>query len=240
MLDQTPLALFAKRYNLPVRRGLDNRLRVFSDSPDTMPPISCLLHGCEKCFFTNLSEFVAHCDAEHEGYHTYRLRVLHLMTQQVWQFPGSLQRAALQNFAEFQVRGATDWDGFTPAMKEKLSCGQGLQQHERWGPRRFLACVVCAERRWSEELIPTFIAGPNTAFQKEDKVRLLLDPNMYVATWPEVPSEEVFKSCPTVHLQTGEKVQMLLHKRRVSQKMCWRRTSSLVQRMQKVFGEKSP
>ena len=89
MLDQTPLALFAKRYNLPVRRGLDNRLRVFSDSPDTMPPISCLLHGCEKCFFTNLSEFVAHCDAEHEGYHTYRLRVLHLMTQQVWQFPGS-------------------------------------------------------------------------------------------------------------------------------------------------------
>ena len=142
------------------------------------------------------------------------------MTQQVWQFPGSLQRAALQNFAEFQVRGATDWDGFTPAMKEKLSCGQGLQQHERWGPRRFLACVVCAERRWSEELIPTFIAGPNTAFQKEDKVRLLLDPNMYVATWPEVPSEEVFKSCPTVHLSTGEKVQMLLHKRRVSQKMC--------------------
>ena len=127
MLDQTPLALFAKRYNLPVRRGLDNRLRVFSDSPDTMPPISCLLHGCEKCFFTNLSEFVAHCDAEHEGYHTYRLRVLHLMTQQVWQFPGSLQRAALQNFAEFQVRGATDWDGFTPAMKEKLSCGQSLQ-----------------------------------------------------------------------------------------------------------------
>ena len=220
MLDQTPLALFAKRYNLPVRKGLDNRLRVFSDSPDTMPPISCLLHGCEKCFFTNLSEFVAHCDAEHEGYHTYRLRVLHLMTQQVWQFPGSLQRAALQNFAEFQVRGATDWDGFTPAMNEKLSCGQGLQQHERWGPRRFLACVVCAERRWSEELIPTFIAGPNTAFQKEDKVRLLLDPNMYVATWPEVPSEEVFKSCPTVHLQTGEKVQMLLHKRRVSQKMC--------------------
>ena len=64
------------------------------------------------------------------------------------------------------------------------------------------------------------IAGPNTAFQKEDKVRLLLDPTMYVATWPEVPSEEVFKSCPTVHLQTGEKVQMLLHKRRVSQKMC--------------------
>ena len=108
MLDQKPLALFAKRYNLPVRKGLDNRLRVFSDSLDTMPPISCLLHGCEKCFFTNLSEFVAHCDAEHEGYHTYRLRVLHLMTQQAWQFPGSLQRAALQNFAEFQVKGATD------------------------------------------------------------------------------------------------------------------------------------
>ena len=84
-----------------------------------------------------------------------------------------------------------------------------------------MACVVCAERRWSEELVPTFIAGANTAFQKEDKVRLLLDPKVYVATWPEVPSEEVFKSCPTLHLQTGEKVQMLLHKRRVTERMCF-------------------
>ena len=220
MLDQTPL-VFLQKDTISLReRDLTIVCACFQTCPDTMPPISCVLHGCERCFFANLSKFVAHCDNVHEGYRTYRLRALHLMTQQVWQFSGSLQRAALQNFAEFQVRGATDWDDFTPAMSDKLRCGQGLQQHERWGSRRFVACVVCAERRWSEELIPTFIAGPKTGFQKEDKVLLLLDPNEYVATWPEVPSEEVFKSCPAVHLQTGEKVHMLLRKRRVSQPMC--------------------
>ena len=220
MLDQTPLALFAKRYNLPVRSGLDNQLRTFADAPENMPPISCLLQGCEEKWFTNLGEFFEHCDAVHEGYHTYRLRVLHLLSREVWQFPGSLQRAALQNFSEFQVRGATDWNNFTTHMHDKLSLGKGLQRDERWGPRRFVACVVCAERRWSEELIPTFIAGAKTEFQKEDKVCLLLDPKLYVSTWPEVPSEEVFKSCSTVLLQTGDKVQMLLHKRRVTKRMC--------------------
>ena len=220
MLDQTPLALFAKRYNLPVRSGLDNHLRTFADAPENMPPISCLLQGCEEKWFTNLGEFFEHCDAVHEGYHTYRLRVLHLLSREVWQFPGSLQRAALQNFSEFQVRGATDWNNFTTHMHDKLSLGKGLQRDERWGPRWFVACVVCAERRWSEELIPTFIAGAKTEFQKEDKVCLLLDPKLYVSTWPELPSEEVFKSCPTVLLQTGDKVQMLLHKRRVTKRMC--------------------
>ena len=220
MLDQTPLALFSKRYNLPVRSGLDNHLRTFADAPENMPPISCLLQGCEEKWFTNLGEFFEHCDAVHEGYHTYRLRVLHLLSREVWQFPGSLQRAALQNFSEFQVRGATDWDNFTTHMHDKLSLGKGLQRDERWGPRRFVACVVCAERRWSEELIPTSIAGAKTEFQKEDKVCLLLDPKLYVSTWPELPSEEVFKSCPTVLLQTGDKVQMLLHKRRVTKRMC--------------------
>ena len=220
MLDQTPLALFAKRYNLPVRSGLDNQLRTFADAPENMPRISCLLQGCEEKWFTNLGEFFEHCDAVHEGYHTYRLRVLHLLSREVWQFPGSLQRAALQNFSEFQVRGATDWNNFTTHMHDKLSLGKGLQRDERWGPRRFVACVVCAERRWSEELIPTFIAGAKTEFQKEDKVCLLLDPKLYVSTWPEVPSEEVFKSCSTVLLQTGDKVQMLLHKRRLTKRMC--------------------
>ena len=39
--------------------------------------------------------------------------------------------------------------------------------------------------------------------------RLLLDPNLYVATWPEVPFEEVFKSCSIVQLPTGDKPQMV-------------------------------
>ena len=46
-LEHTPLKIFAKRYNLPLRRGSDSALRVFPDDPKEMPPISCLLEGCE-------------------------------------------------------------------------------------------------------------------------------------------------------------------------------------------------
>ena len=93
-----------------------------------MPPISCLLHGCEKRWFTKLTDFYEHCDAVCEGYQTYRLRVLYFLSQEVWQFPGSLQRAALQNFAEFQVRGATEWSNFSQSMQHKLKEGKELSR----------------------------------------------------------------------------------------------------------------
>ena len=220
LLEQTPLALFARRYKLPMRCGADCELRVFPDEPKEMPPISCLLQGCEDRWFTNLTDFYEHCDAVHEGYHTYRLRVLHLLSQTVWQYPGSLQRAALQNFAEFQVRGATEWDGFSQDMQTKLQMRNGLTRKERWGPRSFVACVVCAERRWSEELCSTFIAGERSEWQKEEQVCALLDPKTYVSIWPEVPAEEVVQSCPLIRMKSGQRVHLLLHKRRVTEDMC--------------------
>ena len=220
LLEQTPLALFARRYKLPMRCGADCELRVFPDEPKEMPPISCLLQGCEDRWFTNLTEFYEHCDAVHEGYHTYRLRVLHLLSQTVWQYPGSLQRAALQNFAEFQVRGATEWDGFSQDMQTKLQMRNGLTRKERWGPRSFVACVVCAERRWSEELCSTFIAGERSEWQKEEQVCALLDPKTFVSIWPEVPAEEVVQSCPLIRMKSGQRVHLLLHKRRVTEDMC--------------------
>ena len=218
-LEHTPLKIFAKRYNLPLRRGSDSALRVFPDDPKEMPPISCLLEGCEDFWCTNLTDFYEHCDEVHEGYQTYRLRVLHLLSQKVWQFPGSLQRAALQNFAEFQVRGATMWDGFTQNMQDSLQQGKGLIRGERWGPRRYVACVVCAERRWSEELIPTFIAGEKSEWKKEEEVSALLDPTTYSNVWQEVPANEVLQSCPLLKLKSGPK-HLLLHKRRVTDAMC--------------------
>ena len=133
---------------------------------------------------------------------------------------GSLQRAASQNFSEFQVRGATDWENFKKKMNRKMELSDGLQRPERWGPRRFVACVACAEKHWSEEPIPTFTAGCDTDFQKAEKAHELLDPKAYVATWPEVPSGKVFEPCPTILLPNGETVQMLLHKGRVTEGMC--------------------
>ena len=126
-LEQTPLKIFAKRYNLPVRCGFDDALRVFPDDPREMPPISCLLEGCEDQRFTNLTDFYEHCDAVHEGYQTYRLRVLHLPSRKVVQFPGSLQRAALQNFAEFQVQ---------------VAAGPRFDQRSEMGPSQ-VCCLCC-------------------------------------------------------------------------------------------------
>lgn len=103
--------------------------------------------------------------------------------------------------------------------KSKLQQGQGLTRDQRWGPRRYVACVVCAERRWSEELIPTFIAGEKSDYQKEEKVSALLDPKTYTTTWQEVPAEEVLQSCPLLKLKSGPR-RLLLHKRRVTKAMC--------------------
>ena len=96
----------------------------------------------------------------------------------------------------------------------------GLTRKERWGPRSFVACVVCAERRWSEELCLTFIAGERSEWQKEEQVCALLDPKTYVSIWPEVPAEEVVQSCPLIRMKSGQRVHLLLHKRRVTEDMC--------------------
>ena len=120
ILGQAPVQLFSKRYNLKPRAGSDDRLRDFPDEPIPLPPISCLLRGCEHVWCNNVEEFQQHCDDKHEGEQTYRLRCLHLLSENVWQVKGSLQRAAVQNFAEFQVRSQTEWKAFTPQMNGKL------------------------------------------------------------------------------------------------------------------------
>ena len=104
----TAVGLFKHRYPL-CRTGADDALREFQDAPVPMPPISCLMRGCEHRWFHSREEFLKHCDAMHAGYQSYRNRVLFLLSQTVFQFPGSLQRAAMQNFAEFQCRSETDW-----------------------------------------------------------------------------------------------------------------------------------
>jgi hypothetical protein len=165
-LQHTPVKLFAKQYNLKPRAGTDEQLRDFPDDPTSMPPVSCLLKGCEAVWMNNLEEFQHHCDQKHEGEQSYRLRCLHLLSRHVWQVKGSLQRAALHNFAEFQVRSATQWNNFTPHMLEQLESNTGeLPAQDRWSQRRWLACVVCAEGRWSEDLVPTVPAGSRCSFK---------------------------------------------------------------------------
>ena len=137
-LANTPRKLFVKRYLLDSRRGADDALRAFEDEPVNMPPVFCLLRGCEQHWFRSREELLAHCEEYHEGFQSYRLRVLHLLSRTVFQFPGSLQRAAMQNFAEFQCRSATQWENFSESIAK-----EDVGRDTRWGPKSWVACCVC-------------------------------------------------------------------------------------------------
>ena len=101
-------------------------------------------------------------------------------------------------------------------MNSKLDEENGrLPANERWAPRRWKACVVCAEGRWSEDLVPTVLAGSNCSFKQPLQVADPLDPERYIRTWPAVPAEEVRKSCVGITL-CGETLKLLLHRRRIT------------------------
>ena len=65
--EDTPVKIFARRYNLKPRSQPDDKLRDFPDEPVPMPPISCLLQGCESVWLNHLQDFNEHCDDRHEG-----------------------------------------------------------------------------------------------------------------------------------------------------------------------------
>ena len=160
-----------------------------------MPPISCLMRGCEHRWFHSREEFLKHCDDMHAGYQSYRNRVLFLLSQTVFQFPGSLQRAAMQNFAEFQCRSQTDWQHFTGPMKDALnetsSDDSRVGRTDRWTPRSWVACCVCTMQAWQEERVQAYIAGDACCFSNFQAVADLMNPARYIRTWPMVPAEEI-------------------------------------------------
>ena len=174
-----------------------------------MPPISCLMRGCEHRWFHSREEFLKHCDDMHAGYQSYRNRVLYLLSETVFQFPGSLQRAAMQNFAEFQCRSETDWQHFTEPMKDALnetsSDDSRVGRTDRWTPRSWVACCVCTMQAWQEEMVQAYIAGDACCFSNFQAVADLLDPARYIRTWPMVPAEEIRASAVELQMPTREK-----------------------------------
>lgn len=231
----TAVGLFKKRYDLR-RAGADDALRDFPDKPVPMPPVSCLMRGCEHRWFHNREELLKHCDDLHAGYQSYRNRVLHLLSQTVFQFPGSLQRAAMQNFAEFQCRSQTDWQHFTPSMQDTLNDGSpddsDVARTDRWTSRSWIACCVCAMQAWQEAMVQAYVAGDRCCFSNFEAVADLLNPDRYIRTWPMVPKQEILDSAVKLQMPRKDKNQankqteilverrMLLHKRRVSPRMC--------------------
>ena len=228
----TPVMLFKKRYGLK-RSGADDRLRHFPDEPVSMPPISCLLKGCEGCWINSREEFEAHCIEHHGGVQAYRNRVLFLLSKTVFDYPGSLQRAAMQSFAEFQCRAQTDWQNYTDEMKQKQE-QEGIPRTERWDARSWVACVVCRLQHWREEMVSAYVAGKRCCFSDPQAVAKLLSPQQYNKTWPLVASlSELEASSVELCLPTGSgdnkfwapignpcKKKVLLHKRRLNEAMC--------------------
>ena len=103
-------------------------------------------------------------------------------------------------------------------MHEQLTANDcELPAQDRWNQRRWLACVVCAEGRWNEDLLPTVLTGARCSFKKPLMVADLLDAEQYIRTWPRVPPKEVRAS--SVKIVVSNEVRLLLlHKRRISEK----------------------
>ena len=72
--EATPSEIFKFRLSLPEPAGDDDVLRIFPDEPVPLPPINCLLQGCEHCIFATMAAFEAHCNELHGGVQRYRLR----------------------------------------------------------------------------------------------------------------------------------------------------------------------
>ena len=121
-----------------------------------------------------------------------------LLSQTVFQFPGSLQRAAMQNFAEFQCRSETDWQHFIEPMKDALnetsSDDSRVGRTDRWTPRSWVACCVCTMQAWQEERVQAYVAGDACCFSNFQAVADLLNPARYIRTWPMVLAEEINNS----------------------------------------------
>ena len=229
--EATPSEIFKFRLSLPEPAGDDDVLRIFPGEPVPLPPINCLLQGCEHCIFATMAAFEAHCNELHGGVQRYRLRVLHLLSRDVFKITGSMHRAAIANAAEFQCVASTNWHHLSPEQEHVLESGGTLDRESRWHGRSWQACCICAMQYWSEELHKVVVAGPNCCFKNHAAVQKLLDPATYLRTWPEVPSAEMYASCAhlLMHdpaLQAGQKqlfpkrLLFIMHKRRMSEAMC--------------------
>ena len=81
-------------------------------------------------------------------------------------------------------------------------------------------------------MVQAYIAGDRCCFSNFEAVADLLNPDRYIRTWPMVPKEEILKSAVELQMPRKDKNQankqkeipvkrqMLLHKRRVSPRMC--------------------
>ena len=218
--EDNPFNRFKRRHKL-FRAETEENLRVWPLEAVQMPPQPCLL--CDAGY-EHREELLEHIDEKHGGLQRYRNAMLMLESLCPHVVVGSEIRQYVSNYATFLRESKMDWE---KGAHDSLRCRVG--------------CAFCARSFWKEELWEVHLTGELGFMQSPDAVWKLLSVDRYQERWPLIPAEELRASSVTVVGGDGRAVQVLLHKRRVTQDMACGRCPTLVcQDCWRAFSPKKP
>ena len=218
--EDHPFNRFKANYGLS-RAVAEEELREWPEMAISMPLQPCLL--CEAAF-SNRSALLQHIDEKHGGLQRYRNAMLMLESLSPHVVVGSEVRQYVRNYATFLRESRMDWEGAEEATL-----------------RRRLGCCFCARSFWKEELFEVFIAGEHSFMMNPDVVWKFLSVERYKERWPLIPEAELLASSVSVVDSFGQKVSVLLHKRRVDADMiCGNSAASVCRDCYHAFAPKQP
>ena len=191
--EDHPFNRFKANHGL-FRAAVEEQLREWPEMAVSMSQQPCLL--CEADF-GDRSALLQHIDDKHGGLQRYRNAMLMLESLSRHVVVGSEVRQYVRNYATFLREARIDWDG-----ADDVSL------------RRRLGCCFCARSFWKEDLLEVFLAGQQCFMLNPDAVWQFLSVERYKQRWPLIPESELLASSVSVSDSFGQKVQVLLHKRR--------------------------
>ena len=217
--EDHPLNRFKANYGL-CRAAVEEELREWPEMAISMPLQPCLL--CEAGFSNRPA--LLQIDQKHGGLQRYRNAMLMLESLSPHVVVGSEVRQYVRNYASFLRESRMDWEGAEEATL-----------------RRRLGCCFCARSFWKEELFEVFIAGEHSFMMNPDVVWKFLSVERYKERWPLIPEAELLASSVSVVDSFGQKVSVLLHKRRVDADMiCGNSAASVCRDCYYAFAPKQP
>ena len=218
--EDNPFNRFKSQRKL-FRNNSEEDLRVWPLAAVQMSPQPCLLCEADHEYREDLLE---HIEEKHGGLQRYRNAMLMLESLCPHVVVGSEVRQYVSNYATFLRESKMDWE---KGAHDSLRCRVG--------------CAFCARSFWKEELWEVHLTGELGFMQNADAVWKLLSVDRYQQRWPMIPAEELLASSVTVVGSDRQRVQVLLHKRRVTDDMACGKCPTLVcQDCWRAFSPKKP
>ena len=219
--EDNPFNRFKSQHKL-FRSNSEEDLRVWPLAAVQMSPQPCLLCEGDHEYREDLLE---HIEEKHGGLQRYRNAMLMLESLCPHVVVGSEVRQYVSNYATFLRESKMDWE---KGAHDSLRCRVG--------------CAFCARSFWKEELWEVHLTGELGFMQNADAVWKLLSVDRYQQRWPMIPAEELLlASSVTVVGSDRQRVQVLLHKRRVTDDMACGKCPTLVcQDCWRAFSPKKP